>query len=520
MSAILDLDLPPWAHSALHLLPAGVADWAHWAREVIAPGEPQQAPEKLAYLIGMRWALERGGDMPAWLDTLWKHGRPDSDVVETPYTPLLPAAAPSPAYPIRALGGLLGDAACAIADAAQIDPAIVGQSILAAASLACQHVADVSTPGGNKPLSNNFLTIALSGDGKSTADAPALAPVREIERRDWQAYQRERGEWDATPKKGRGDKPINPLRLVGDFTAEGLVRQYREGMPSLGAFSDEAGAVFGGHSFTAEKKLATAAALSSLWDGHGIRARARAADDRGGLEAHFDVRLTCHWLIQPAAVHASVHDNILAEQGFWPRTLLATPAPGLPRLFKPFDATTLPEVTRYWKRISYLLGTPYVAQLYRPVVSTTPAANARVGKFFEACERGARNNDGRLAPIRSWAARGTEHLLRLAAVLSVIERGEEADIDVMEVERAAALVTYSLECWLYLLENKPVDEAREYAHRLLTWLSTQPNGQGNETAMIKIGPKPRSASLRDAALGLLEAQGRVVGLGLRRWAVK
>jgi hypothetical protein len=36
--------------------------------------------------------------------------------------------------------------------------------------------------------------------------------------------------------------------------------------------------------------------------------------------------------------------------------------------------------------------------------------------------------------------------------------------------------------------------------------------------MLQIGPKPRSASLRDAALGLLEAQNLVVNLGGRRWA--
>lgn len=36
--------------------------------------------------------------------------------------------------------------------------------------------------------------------------------------------------------------------------------------------------------------------------------------------------------------------------------------------------------------------------------------------------------------------------------------------------------------------------------------------------MLRLGPKPRSASLRDAALGLLDAQGRVVHLGAKRWA--
>ena len=427
-------------------------------------------------------------------------------------------AEPPPSYPIESLGGILGETAQAIADGAQLDPAIAAQSILAAAFLGCQGVADVGTPWGRKPLSNNFLTIALSGDGKSTADGPALAPVRAMERKDYEVYQRERAEWEALPKRDRSERPVNPLRLVNDFTAEGLVRQFREGRPSLGAFSDEAGAVFGGHSFSAEKKLGTIAAISSLWDGTGIRARARASDDRGGLEANFDVRLTCHWLIQPSAVHDVLHDPLLGEQGFWPRTLLAAPAPGTPRQFRPWEPGTDAAVGRYWKRLAELLDKPYVAHEFRHVVDLDADAVRLVGLFFEATEKGARNKDGRLAPVRSYAARATEHLLRIAGVLTVFERGETARISAQEVERAAALVTYSLDCWLHLLESKPVDEAVQYAGRLHTWLQAQPNKQSNETAMVRIGPKPRSASLRDAALGLLEAEGRVLNLGGKRWA--
>ncbi len=429
-----------------------------------------------------------------------------------------PEDKPAPTYPIEALGGLLGDAAQAIATGYQLDPAIAGQSVLSVAFLCVQGLTDLHTPGGRKPLSDNLLTVALSGDGKSTADGVALAPVRQREREEFRQYQQDRAAWEGAPKKARGDPPVNPLCLVNDFTAEGLVRQYREGRPSLGAFSDEAGAVLGGHPFSAEKKLSTAAALSSLFDGAGIRARARASDERGGLEAHFDVRLSCHWLIQPAAVHDALHDPLLGEQGFWPRVLLAAPAPGMPRKFRPYAPDQDPAVNRYWQRVTHLLHQPYVVTDDRDIIVATPEAYRLVGAFFEANERDARHKDGRLAPIRAWAARATEHLLRVAGALAVFERGERTRIGTNEVERAAALVTYSLACWLHLLENKPVDEAREYAQRLYQWLKSQPSGQSNETAMIRLGPKPRSASLRDAALGLLEAQCLVVHLGAKRWA--
>ncbi|MBU1664422.1 MAG: DUF3987 domain-containing protein, partial [Gammaproteobacteria bacterium] len=384
---------------------------------------------------------------------------------------------------------------------------------------AAQGVAEVATATGRKPLSLNLLTVALSGDGKSTADSPALAPIREVERTEYLCYEKDRAAWESAPKNGRPEKPINPLRLVADFTAEGLVRQFREGRSSLGAFSDEGGAVFGGHSFSAEKKLATAAAISSLWDGAGIRARARASDDRGGLEAHFDARLTAHWLIQPAAAADALNDTLLAEQGFWPRVLLATPAPGAPRIYRPYAPETIPEIRVYWDRIITLLNLPNLAPEDRPTLHIGAEACYRVASFFEAMEYATRGNDGKYRAIRSWGARATEQLCRVAGVIAVIERGPETEIRQEEAATAEALVTYSLDCWLRLLEQQPEIEARDYATRLLTWLGKQPGQQSTGRAMLRIGPKPRSASLRDAALAILEGQRRVVAQGGDRWKV-
>ena len=436
-----------------------------------------------------------------------------ADTVDTP------AASSAPEYPIDALGGILGAAARARADGAQVDPAIAGKSVLAAAALACQHVAEVQTVTGRKPLSLNMLTVALSGDGKSAADGPALAPIRQLEREEYPIFEREKALWETLPKSDRGDKPANPLRLVADFTAEGLIRQFREGRSSLGAFSDEGGAVFGGHSFSAEKKLATAAAISSLWDGAGIRARARASDDRGGLEARFDARLTAHWLIQPAAAADALNDTLLGEQGFWPRVLLATPAPGKPRQYRPFMPESIPAIVAYWARIADLMKTPTVAPEYRALLRPTIEAERQIAAFFETLEKATRRRDGKYRGIRSWGARATEQLFRVAGVLAVIDRGPATSIGSDEVTSAAALVTYSLDCWRHLLEQKPEIEAREYATRLLTWLKDQPGAQSNSTAMIQSGPKPRSARMRDSALAILEGRHQVVNMGRNTWRV-
>ena len=86
---------------------------------------------------------------------------------------------PTAPYPINALGGVLADAARAIAAKVQCADAMAAQSVLAVASLAAQALADVRLPyGQTRPLSLFCLTIASSGDRKTSADSEAMAPVR------------------------------------------------------------------------------------------------------------------------------------------------------------------------------------------------------------------------------------------------------------------------------------------------------------------------------------------------------
>ena len=97
-----------------------------------------------------------------------------------PLVPPMPAAQP---YPAGALGPILSSAANSIAAKCQCAPALAAQSVLAVASLAAQRLADVQLPyGQTRPLSLFFVTIAASGDRKSTVDNEALIPVRKHEK--------------------------------------------------------------------------------------------------------------------------------------------------------------------------------------------------------------------------------------------------------------------------------------------------------------------------------------------------
>ena len=188
----------------------------------------------------------------------------------------------------------LAEAITAIANKVQSPPAIAAQSVLAAASLAAAPHSDVIIHGQRRPNSLFFVSVAGSGDRKTSTDNEAMRPVRRFEQHLLNEYNLALPAWqiaDAASKSekrrieanrqfdyegrkqaleelGPGpERPLQPLVVIEDYTTEGLTKLWRDASPSLGAISAE-GAVFtGGHGMTSDNLRKTAATLSLLWDG-------------------------------------------------------------------------------------------------------------------------------------------------------------------------------------------------------------------------------------------------------------
>ena len=108
----------------------------------------------------------------------------------------------------------------------------------------------------------------------------------------------------------------------------------------------------GGHGFGPDHRLKTAAALSTLWDGSGIR-RLRAGDGITDLPGR---RLALHLMVQPDAAAAFLSDPILRDQGLLSRLLIAAPETlaGSRLYHEPTDEMAAP-LRRYLACILYLL---------------------------------------------------------------------------------------------------------------------------------------------------------------------
>ena len=143
--------------------------------------------------------------------------------------PLFPELPPSEEYPVRALGPIMSEAAAGIADKVQVPVAIAAQAVLAAASLAAQAHADVLLPfGQRRPVSLFFVTIAGSGDRKTTADNEALWPIKEREKALRDEYEQALADWKiahavwtAERKRLEADKTLDRDSRTSELKALG-----------------------------------------------------------------------------------------------------------------------------------------------------------------------------------------------------------------------------------------------------------------------------------------------------------
>jgi hypothetical protein len=455
--------------------------------------------------------------------------------------PLAPPMQPAERYPLEALGSVLGRAAAAIARKVQVPESIAGQSVLAAAGLAAQAFRDVRLPyGQTRPLSLFFITIAESGDRKSSADHEALWPIRKREQALREAHEADFEDWKhrsaahaAQRRKIEADKkfdlaqrtnelralgpeprrPLEPILTVPDPTVEGLAKAWANSPGSLGLFSAEGGAFFGGHGMSQDHKLKTAATLSDLWDGSGIR-RMRAGD---GLLILPGRRLACHLMAQPEAAAAFFADPILRGQGFHSRFLTAGPESMAGSRFyrepKPEDDSA---IRAYGARLLALLeATPPLAEGKPNELVPTPlnlsAGAASLWKgFFDHVEAQC-GREGDLASIKSFGAKAAENAARIAGVLAVVEDLHCIEVSETIMGNAIDLMNWYVSEALRLAGQAALSPALAKAVRLLEWMQSSGKAEFQFREILQSGPNPvRNKGEAEAAIKILLEHGQVV----------
>jgi hypothetical protein len=418
--------------------------------------------------------------------------------------------------------------------------AMCGNSVLAAATLAAQAQRDVELPGGGrKPLTEFFISVADSGERKTSIDKLALAPVYRMEE-EWrdeyadaqQRYLNDKEAWkearDMAKKKAKGDRagiraaldkngpepkpPPHPMLLVADPTPEALILHLGEGRPWGGVFTSEGGILVGGAAFNDEARMRTGALFNTLWDGGAIR-RTRVGTGASYLPGR---RCTAHVMLQPVVSDKLFGDPTLDGIGMLARMLLVAPeSTAGTRLFRAAPLECKATLETYAVHLDRLLRRPPVTKpddpsvLDPPVLRLHPEAERLWIDFHDATEV-ALLPGGEYATIIAFGAKLAEHAGRLAAVLTVY-----ADPDAMEVP--ADLMS----CGIMLAQHYAGEMLRlqgtcsvsldlRLAAQLLAWWQARPDPRCHAAVIYQRGPN----ALRDNAtarriIGILEEHGWV-----------
>jgi hypothetical protein len=450
--------------------------------------------------------------------------------------PLYRDLPPAADYPITALGALR-DAAEAIRFKTQAPIAICAQSVLAAAALVIAPHYDVKLLNGDTPLTIICLTIAESGERKSSVDNHALAPVYAKEERlrtDYEAqlkyFAADHAAWKAATehakkaaKKGRAaaceaigevgsepKPPASPMLLMADATQEGIIMQLAD-RPWGGVFSAEGGLVLGGHGMSDDSKTRTAGLLNILWDGSPVRRR-RVLTGAAFLPGR---RCSMHLMVQPGVAEILTHDPAFADIGLTARMLIAAPASTAgTRLFRDAPPECADVLAGYKERLTRFLDKPHAmldgsGSLDPFVLDLTPEARQMLIAFHDAVEQSIRP-DGELSTIRGFASKMAEHAGRLAAVLAVYASPDVIEVDAESMGNGIELAQHYASEMKRLSDGASVAPDLKLARQLVEWWKARSDKKCHLLEIYQRGPNPlREAAKAKRIVAILEDHGWV-----------
>jgi len=458
--------------------------------------------------------------------------------------PLLREIPPGAPYPLAALGPLRA-AVEAVQGATQAPLAIPAASALAVASLAVQGHGDVQTLGGTRPTSLFLLTVAASGERKTSCDAPLMAALRTFEKEQARAQRDAFASWQnrhalwtgerarilAEAKAGKGERrtaaqadlealgpepaaPPSTDRTTAEPTAEGLARLFATGQPSLGLFSDEGAQFLGGFAMTPDHKTKTMAALNSLWMGDPIR-RTRAGEGHSVLWGR---RLALHLMVQPVVARTFLSDPLAEGTGFTARCLICEPPSTIGTRLHAKARHDPAALDAFAARLRAILDTPLPMdpesrELTPRALPLAPKARALLIGFADSIE--AAQAPGRdLAHVTAHASKSAEQAARIAGVLALWRDLDAPEVTAADMASGIALAQFHLGEAARLAEAATVSAETDKAEKLRRWLlDSWPHAEITSAEVVNKGPNAlREATKAHAALALLERHGWLVPL--------
>jgi len=497
-------------------------------------------------------------DMAVWfgleavskaIQSAMKPSQRDSDGWPEPL-PLTAKIDPEP-YPLDALPESLQAAVDEVHAFTKAPIPLVVSSALGALSLAAQAHADVKRAERLQgPTGLFLLTIADSGERKSTCDGMFMEAIRAYEAEQaeavkplikdhnaalaaWEAKHsgikqnirrlaktgKPAGDQEAELRDHEHDKPEPPRvpqLIYGDATPEALKWNLAKGWPSGGVVSSEAGLVFGAHGMGKDSVMRNLATLNQLWDGVDIATERRTSES---FTVH-GARLTIALQVQEATLRSFFDRSggLARGTGFLARFLVAWPesTQGYRTFTDPPESWAALE--RFNQRIATILEQALPVDkggaLTPPVVALAADTKAAWVKFHDAIERELRTG-GELYDVRDVASKTADNAARIATLFQIFNQGAGNDVGLEAFEGASRIAAWHLHEARRFYGGLALPEEQADIIRLDTWLldycqrETTDVVARREVQRYVTPVHLRSKAPLDTALAELEEAGRV-----------
>ncbi len=425
--------------------------------------------------------------------------------------PLVELAARREPVPIESLPIALRGGVEAIAAHAQVDTALAANSVLAAAGFIAQaHVNVMLLQGQVAPVSQFFLSVASSGDRKTTTDKFATGAIRNYQTELMRAFRiecdaklNEVAVWDmqrklimdgAKPQRGRNaprprapediqadldqlgpkpELPPLPMFLSSEPNFEGIIRLFRDGPGTLALIASEGGQFLHGYAMNPDNRMKTASAFNNIWDGGEVD-RVRGGDD---LLLMTGKRLSCHLMVQPLIAQSFVGDEALRDQGLLSRFCMAAPVSLMgARMYREPSAADRQALAQYERHLDRLvrLPLPYVPDTRNELAPRTLelCADARDMLIAHANEVEAQiGPEGALRPISGVAAKSAEIAARFAAVFTFVDMPHADAIRAGAMADAICIARWYLNEALRIRDECAVPPDLADAEAIWSWLT-------------------------------------------------
>lgn len=451
--------------------------------------------------------------------------------------PLAAKVEPEP-YPLDALPDTIRAAVEEVAGFVKAPVPLVASSALAALSLAIQAHADAKRAEKlHGPVGLFLLTIADSGERKSTCDGFFTKPIRDYEEAQAEAakpilkdHKAAIEAWEA--KRGgvkesirqlakaskptasmesalrdlehdKPEAPRIPRLLYADATPEALAYGLAKQWPSGGVVSAEAGIVFGSHGMGKDSVMRNLGLLNQLWDGTSLTIDRRSTESFTVRGARLTVALQVQ---EPTLREFFTRSGALARgTGFLARFLVAWPESTQGQRLFTDPPANWPQLAAFHRRIAAILDQPAPIDedgaLTPPMLPLTPEAKAAWVEYHNAIESEL-SCGGELYDVRDVASKSADNAARLAALFQMFE-GAGCAIGADAFEGASRITAWHLSEARRFFGDLALPAELADAARLDSWLIEYCRRERTHTVgksvALQYGPLRKKESL-DAAI--------------------